>query len=261
MPRPMRTAVRTAYYSVLDVFDAITGNRHEFQPPRRLFYIGGGDYKKIGADYLHRFIHDCALKPEGKVLDIGCGTGRIAVPLMAYLNERGSYDGFDIDPRGILWCVANITAKKPNFRFLAADIYNEEYNPKGTQKAHEYRFPYADNTFDLVTLISVFTHMFPMDIEHYLREISRVTKPGGFSLITYYLFNKSKGYLNTRGGTLNFQNDCGAYRTISKEVPEAAVCCDEDSILGLYKKCGLELAHPVEYGKNRQDIIVARKPI
>ena len=40
------------------------------------------------------------LKPEHRVLDIGCGVGRVALPLTRYLTS-GTYDGFDIVKRWI----------------------------------------------------------------------------------------------------------------------------------------------------------------
>ena len=82
------------------------------------------------------------LKPDERVLDAGCGIGRIAVPLTEYLDESGGYEGFDIAPEGIAWCRENITPRYPNFRFQVADIYNKSYNPEGSQKADEYEFPY-----------------------------------------------------------------------------------------------------------------------
>ena len=51
-------------------------------------------------------------------------------------------------------------------------------------------FPCADNSFDLVFLTSVFTHMFAGDVENYLSEISRVLKPGGKCLITWFLLDE-----------------------------------------------------------------------
>ncbi|MBI2639194.1 class I SAM-dependent methyltransferase [Candidatus Peregrinibacteria bacterium] len=262
LPRRVRTFLKTGFYSFLDAVDLIRG-ADPMIPPRRFYYIGSGDFKKIGEDYLTRFIRDCGLTHASKVLDIGCGSGRLAVPLTKYLNEQGSYDGFDIDPRGILWCTKNITAKYPNFRFCVSDIYNKEYNTFGKYSAKEYRFPYKDSSFDLVALTSVFTHMLPDDIAHYLAEIARVLKPGGKVLATYFLFNKKSGYLNTIRGTLNFAYDCDIYRTISDEIPEAAISFDEEYILGLYKDAGLSMAGPIEYGAEtgRQDIILGETKV
>ena len=60
---------------------------------------------------------------RGRVLDIGCGVGRIAIPLTGYLGGGGQYDGFDVVPGGIAWCEKNISIPFPHFRFELADIY------------------------------------------------------------------------------------------------------------------------------------------
>ncbi len=126
------------------------------------------------------------LKPHERVLDAGCGLGRMAVPLMPYLREPGAYDGFDISPEGIAWCQQHITGRRPNFNFQVADIRNTQYNPKGKHQASDYRFPYEDQSFDLVFMASVCTHLMPDEIRQYLSEASRVLNTGGRCVISYF---------------------------------------------------------------------------
>ena len=99
---------------------------------------------------------------------MGCGIGRIAIPLTQYL-KTGTYDGFDIVRHGVEWCQQKVTPHYPNFNFFVADVYNKLYFPQGRYAATEYTFPFADDTFDFVFLTSVFTHMMPKDLEHYQR--------------------------------------------------------------------------------------------
>ena len=47
------------------------------------------------------------------VLDVGCGIGRMAIPLARYLNTDGKYEGFDIIPENIAWCQRAITPRYP----------------------------------------------------------------------------------------------------------------------------------------------------
>ena len=129
------------------------------------------------------------LAPDGRVLDIGCGPGRIAAPLTGRL-EGGSYEGFDVVPRSISWCQRKISAQHPSFRFQLADIRNGQYNPTGSQEARAYTFPYPDREFDLALAASVFTHMVPGEIERYVSEAARVLKPGGRLLASFYLMNE-----------------------------------------------------------------------
>jgi SAM-dependent methyltransferase len=225
-------------------------------------------YKSVGEEYLKYFKELCDLKPGEDVLDIGCGCGHLAVPLIKYLNTSAKYEGFDIDPVLIKWCVKNISPKYPNFHFQHANIYNKCYNPRGHFKASEYRFPYNDGAFDLVFLVSVFTHMQTDDVENYMHEIARVLNKGGRCFITFHLLNKqSLDLIESGSSTLDFKYTIDNFKTIDKASPEAAIAYAEDYILDLFHKCGLEIVNPIRYGSwcGRseflcvQDMIIARK--
>src|SRR5437660_12267383 len=112
----------------------------------------------------------------------------MARPLTKYL-KGGSYEGIDIVARSVQWCQRTYASRYPNFRFHFADIYNKVYNPDGKHQASEYRLPFETSSFDFVFLTSVFTHMLPQYMEHYLSEVVRVLKPSNRCLITYFLIN------------------------------------------------------------------------
>lgn len=140
-------------------------SRNDMIPPKSLSFVGKGDFEKIGREFRQHFIALAGLRPEHRVLDVGCGIGRMAIPLTEYLSPAGGYWGFDIVRKGIDWCSERITPKFPNFQFRHSDVYNQHYNPGGTVRACDYRFPFEDNFFDFVFLTSVFTHMVPADLE------------------------------------------------------------------------------------------------
>jgi SAM-dependent methyltransferase len=206
------------------------------------------------------------------VLDIGCGMGRLAVALTSYLNAIGSYEGFDIVPRGIKWCNDNIASRYPSFHFTLADVYNKEYHPTGRLEPSEYRFPYADETFDLAVLASVFTHMLPGDTEHYIAEISRVLTKGGRCYASYSLINaESRRAMESGHSSLRFQRYAGPSWVVDVKVPELAVGYDEPYVRDLYERHGLSGQCSVYYGSwsgrpftgeqsgFSQDIVVATK--
>jgi SAM-dependent methyltransferase len=237
-------------------------------PPEDLIYIGGGNFREIGHEFFRYLVDLADLQPHHRVLDVGCGIGRIAIPLTQYLDRRGSYEGFDIVPLGIDWCSDKITSRFPHFRFQLADLFNRSYNSRGRLEASSYTFTYANESFDLVFLTSVLTHLLPADLENYLYEISRVLKVGGRCLLTYFLLNPESARLIDAGKSqLDFKYDYGAYRSISRHRPEHAVCYDEAFVLGLQEKYGLEVRQPIHYGSwcarskglSHQDVIVASK--
>lgn len=243
-------------------------------PPEALDHLGGTGKGRqaVGRKWLEILTTRLGgLRPYENVLDAGCGVGRMAVHLTGYLNEKGSYEGFDIAPEGIAWCRENITSRYSNFHFQVADIYNKRYNPKGKQKAHTYRFPYNDESFDLVFLASVFTHLLPGEMEHYISEISRVLKNGGRCIISYFLLNEISIEQIKAGNVAprrRFVHNFGKYRVQSRQMPEAAVAHDECAVRKLYQKYGLNIVEPVRYGSwagregslnQGQDIILATK--
>ena len=267
LERKVKTLMKDIYYFPVDVLDVLSGRRDEMTPPRRLIFVGDGDFRKTGNEFFKYFLDFAGLVSSSKVLDIGCGIGRMAIPLTNYLTS-GTYEGIDIVPRGIKWCEKNISSRYPNFHFQLADVYNMWYNPSGICVPSEYRFPFADQSFDFVFLTSVFTHMLPAELENYLAEIARVLKPQGRLLATYFLINEESERLILQSrSTLDFRYSGPGYLTISEGKPEAAVGYREEYIRGLYNKRGLELTGPIHYGSwcgrenfvSYQDMIITVK--
>ena len=206
-------------------------------PPDKLNeYIGGGKFKKIGQKWFRQFLKLGNLQPTDKVLDVGCGAGRMAVPMIPYLT-KGSYEGFDLSEDAIKWCKENIEAKNPNFHFRLIDLYHKEYNMNGKIKASDFNFPFESETFDFIFLTSVFTHMLPVDMEQYLFEISRILKINKKCFISFFLLN-SDSIKNMENGTtdIDFKFNSDGYRTTSKDAPELALAYKEDIIRNLFKK-------------------------
>lgn len=262
--------VRRLRRHLRDARDRVTGKRNPLvPPPHRRGFWGAGDFLAIGEEFFGYLKTIGRLEPNDRVLDIGCGIGRIAIPLTGYLNSEGCYEGFDIVPRGIEWCSSRITPRHPNFKFQLADIFNKHYNPAGRYAGEEYRFPYEDNSFDFVFLTSVFTHMLPGEVKNYLREIARVLDHGGRALMTWFLMNDESRSLVSQGRTsLDFSFNAGGYFLVKPDVPEFAVAFPEEDIRDLIAKSGLIIEEPIHYGSwcdrpnslSYQDIIVVHTP-
>jgi SAM-dependent methyltransferase len=253
LPLGARRAIKWAGYAALDVIKPVQEARI---PPRRQTSIGGGDFKAIGENFARR-LQKTGLKPDDCLLDVGCGQGRMARPLVPYLTG-GRYEGFDIDSKAIAWC-QDAYADVANFTFTHLDVFNARYNPGGARG--RVIFPYPDGLFDAVLVTSVFTHMFEDDIANYITEIARVLEPGGFALLTAFL--KADG-----PGRLGFHHTLGENSwTTLPDMPEAAVAVDELwfreqlSSAGLYIQ-SLDRGSCWEGGNgNVQDVMVVRKLI
>ena len=148
-----------------------------FIPPAHLIDgVGGGGEKmfvKVGEEFFGYFVEKGGLNPTDRILDIGCGCGRMAIPLLTYLKDPGEYWGFDIVQPAVQWAQERISPTFPKFHFHAIDVHNRLYNPKGRTPPGKFQFPYADDFFDFTFLTSVFTHMVAPEMRHYLAEIVR----------------------------------------------------------------------------------------
>lgn len=203
--------------------------------------VGGGSFEKIGLEFLGILNGRGGLKPTDSVLDVGCGLGRMAYPLTYFLDPKASYEGFDIKVDLVAKARKLITSWHPNFHFQHVDIFNTEYNPKGKLQSSTFSFPYPDNSFDFVFLTSVFTHMLPPDVSHYLLEIKRVLKPSGTCLLTCFLITKESEYLIHSGqSTIPFQIPYGpSCLVLNPQCPEAAIAYNQIALLELIGSAGL----------------------
>jgi SAM-dependent methyltransferase len=248
----------------------------DFVPPPELFATRD-DYAAVARRLFEALLATSDLRPDERVLDVGCGTGRVAAPLASHLGPEGSYEGFDRDAGRIAFCNERIAPLHPRFRFQAIDVFNSE-RQKGAQRAGDFAFPYPDGDFDVVFLFSVFTHMLPDGVERYLSEIARVTKPGGRTVITWLLLNdESLRMLDEQRDRRRNQasnahesalsHDLGVCRVGNRSRPEAVVAYKEPFVLETYGSSGLDVEQPIRYGSwigregtlLNQDLVVARK--
>ena len=108
------------------------------------------------------------IQPGDRVLEVGCGTGDVALAACAPAGQRGSVSGIDASPEMI--AVARAKAARAGFEI---DFRVEPIEA----------LTYPDATFDIV-LSSLMMHHLPDDLKRQgLAEIARVLKPGGRLLI------------------------------------------------------------------------------
>nr|WP_295467303.1 class I SAM-dependent methyltransferase [Mesorhizobium sp.] len=104
-------------------------------------------------------------KPSPSVLDFGCASGRVLLPL-AKLAPDWSFSGCDVDAEAVEY----VSLSAPT---IAAK-----------QNGYAPPAPFPDRSFDAVYAVSVWSH-FPENIaDAWLDDIARLLKPGGVALIT-----------------------------------------------------------------------------
>lgn len=108
------------------------------------------------------------LRPGESVLDVGCGTGSLAIVAKRRLGAGGTVCGIDASPEMIARARRKAEAAGLNVAFRLAAVE---------------RLPYPDATFDVV-LSSLMIHHLPEELRRpAFAEIRRVLKPGGRLLI------------------------------------------------------------------------------
>jgi SAM-dependent methyltransferase len=237
-------------------------------PPRHLSFVGGGDFEQTGREFLGYFRELGGLKQDDRVLDIGCGIGRMAMPLTEYL-DGGSYAGFDVGRQMVGWCSRNITARRPDFEFAWAPVYNAKYNPFGDVSGTEFRFPYEDASFDFAFATSLFTHLRRDEVRHYLAETARVLRPSGTCLLTFFLLTpEAEREVAAGRAMLDFRHPIEGGMTTDPRQPEEAVAFPLGDVRSLLAEAGLQVREPLHPGLwanapdglTLQDIVVASRP-
>src|SRR5215469_3776160 len=220
-------------------------NRFLPTPPAEQIFVGDGAFLPIGVEFLKWFVRFGGLAPHERILDLGCGIGRMAVPLTQYL-DAGTYDGVDIVAEGVAWCKENITSRYENFRFHHLDQAHAIYNPGGKQATKSLRLPFKDAAFDFVFMTSVVPHLHAEDVRAYAREIRRVMAPEARFFVTTFLLNPpAREGLKAKLGAYPFDAAAkGPELYGDPKNPLAAVAFDEDFLLAMFLESGLRRCRP-----------------
>lgn len=236
-------------------------------PPKRAREAVAVDFLPKAFRSLNLLVGPGRLRRDGRVLDVGCGVGRITYALSHYLSAGGRYEGFDAAPDWIDWNRKTISARYPNFRFRFVDVRNGVYNLRSHANAVDLRFPYEDGTFDTALVESVFQHNRVPVVRHYLSEIGRVLRAGGRCVVTSFLLRRGMRAADQRAGRHNFIHPIGGAWSASAKVPEIGIAFDAVRFEGWVGEAGLELVefhrgdwHREGPGIAYQDVIVLEKP-
>lgn len=164
-------------------------------PPTQLMNKIGSDdadhFVGVMTGLFREIVDRFQLQPDARVLDIGCGCGRMAIPFAFFLHG-GRYVGVDVWRAGVDWCQQHIAAGQTGFAFECLDsannYYFDSYQP---DVDNDYRLPFvAERSIDLVFAVSVFTHLVENDVRSYLAEIERALDADGKVYLSAFVIDE-----------------------------------------------------------------------
>jgi SAM-dependent methyltransferase len=242
-------------------------------PPREV-WIGPDDsishYFRWIWEYLAYLTLLTDLRRTHRVLELGCGHGRVGRGLLEYLRSPGGYVGLDVDARRIADAQERIERRWPNFQFVHADVFNRQYNPGGTQHAAAYRFPFDDASFDVVFAASLLTHLLPAEARNYFRECGRVLKPEGYCLISGIALDYYRGPGTPTSRMYEVDHPLPGYPGVAvrdADNPDVLIGYSVETIRALAEGSGLSLTRVIpglwsegtDWAVNEHDLFLFRR--
>lgn len=133
-----------------------------FQINYQKYYTEGKETARWLVSHFSKYIE----LRDKKILDWGCGPGRVIRHLPAVIGNGCEYFGTDYNAKSIEWCAANLPAIQFNTNTIEAAL------------------PYSDAFFDVIYGISIFTHLSENKHYDWYNELYRVLKPSGILFLT-----------------------------------------------------------------------------
>jgi SAM-dependent methyltransferase len=243
-------------------------------------WVGGMDPEVIGdacAAILGRYV---IIDSRSKLLDFGCGVGRVLLSVLKRVPEVGRITGFDILPQAIAFC-DTIARSFSQTSFELIQGRNEHYDRfiakagVSTAKSHASLQSQYASEFTAAYAFSVFTHVEMADFRSLLKLLCNLLEPGGTLLFTAFLLTPFARHSILCGKTMLPLRD-----SVTEAQGNILIANRADRLgfiafdLGLVEQmvfdAGLIITH-VEHGSwaggnvyfspSMQDVIICRRPI
>jgi len=241
-------------------------------------WVGGSDPEAVGnacRSILDRYL---TINSNSRLLDFGCGIGRVLLSVINHTPSVGRITGFDIMPQVIRFCEANISTAFPQSSFDLIQGSNDHYDQfvsaagASVAKAHEQLQREYNSSFTGAYAFSVFTHVEMSDFRSLLKLVAGLLEPGGEFLFTSFLLTPySRQSIEQNSGLFPFGET--AFEADGKvfigSVPDRLgfIAFDMALVEQMVFEAGLVITH-VEHGAwtgsgfspSLQDVIVCRRP-
>lgn len=241
-------------------------------------WVGGSDPEAVGnacRSILDRYL---TINANSRLLDFGCGIGRVLLSVLNHMPSVGRVTGFDIMPQVIRFCDANIATAFPQSSFDLIQGSNDHYDQfvlaagAAVAKTREQVEREYNSSFSGAYAFSVFTHVEMGDFRSLLKLVKGLLEPGGEFLFTSFLLTSdSRQAIEQRSGLFPFGET--AFEADGKvfigNVHDRLgfIAFDMALVQQMVFDAGLVITH-VEHGSwtgsgfspSLQDVIVCRRP-
>lgn len=185
---------------------------------------------------------------ELRVLDVGCGNGQLLLALHRHLpgltHHSFHLSGFD---------VSDARVQRSDFfaatrALLSQEAPDIDWSERLQLTTSDAPWPCADNSVDVVVTNQVLEHV--RDLDHYMDELARVLKPGGFNI---NLFPTSNLFFEGHVGAP------GAHHIASDDIRRSYLTCF--ARLGLAKLGPMRRTKGLsaeEYGETRSEYVASQ---
>lgn len=163
-------------------------------------------------DFRETMLRPAHLQPGESVLDVGCGTGTLAILAKRQVGAAGEVCGIDASPQMIA------RAQKKARKTGAAVSF---------KNAFAQSLPYPDARFDLVTTTVMLHHLPKKARAELAAEVRRVLKPGGRVLAIDFVREQRRptrfiDRIHRRHGHVDFREIIALFRGAGLSVADSA---------------------------------------
>ncbi len=193
--------------------------------------VGGGDFDDVG-DEQAVLLGEFGLSAGDTIVDVGCGSGRLAAALTREYGADLTYLGLDVVQDLLDYAAA---VSDPSYEFLMNT---------------ELTIPAENASCDFIVFFSVVTHLLQEESFRYLRDAAGALKPGGRIVVSF--LEMSKHWTIFKRFVDLYESDVVEPLVMFIERPAIETWAD---------KLGLEVEKMTSFTPPGQSIAVLRRPL